>query len=250
MTSFLLSAAAAAICSVASPPHTVALVELYTSQGCSSCPPADRWLSTLSAPAAAERVVPLALHVGYWDYIGWKDPFARRDFNERQRRLAEANGSRSVYTPGVFVQGRETPGWSDARAFESTIDAIVRRAPRATIRLSGAVEAATVEIRATADTKVAGARLYVALAQSGIGTAVSAGENRGATLRNDHVVREWSGARPIRGEPAVLRWALPAGAPIGQLAVVSFVEDVARAEVLQALRLPLAGCSLDDRGRR
>ena len=77
--------AEAATCQATSPKNTVALVELYTSQGCSSCPPADRWLSQLPSRVDANRAIPLALHVGYWDYIGWKDPFAKREFNDRHR---------------------------------------------------------------------------------------------------------------------------------------------------------------------
>ena len=106
--------AQAATCQATSPKNTVALVELYTSQGCSSCPPADRWLSQLPSRIDANRAIPLALHVGYWDYIGWKDPFAKREFNDRQSQLAALNGNRTRYTPGVFVQGRET-NWSSRR---------------------------------------------------------------------------------------------------------------------------------------
>ena len=100
-----MPAAQAAACQATSPKNTVALVELYTSQGCSSCPPADRWLSQLPSRIDSNRAVPLALHVGYWDYIGWKDPFAKREFNDRQSQLAALNGNRTRYTPGVFVQG-------------------------------------------------------------------------------------------------------------------------------------------------
>src|SRR6266436_6581914 len=83
------------ICRAVSPPYTVALIELYTSQGCSSCPPADDWLSRLNMESPL-RGIPLALHVGYWDYIGWKDPFARREFNDRQAWLsARSGGGRS-----------------------------------------------------------------------------------------------------------------------------------------------------------
>jgi hypothetical protein len=106
----------------------------HTSQGCSSCPPADRWLSRLAKEVPFDRAVPIALHVGYWDYIGWKDPFARREFNARQSRLAAANGSRNVYTPGVFVQGRETR-WSQPSAFEAELRAVNRRPAAARIVL-------------------------------------------------------------------------------------------------------------------
>ena len=81
----------AAECVTRSGPTTAALVELYTSEGCSSCPPADRWLSKLG-PAA--NVVPIAFHVTYWDYIGWRDPFADQRHTARQRERASASGSR------------------------------------------------------------------------------------------------------------------------------------------------------------
>src|SRR4051812_24872496 len=78
--------APAQACRKQSPPHTVALLELYTSEGCDSCPPADRFVSALHASGLGpQQVVPLALHVDYWDYIGWKDAFGRRTYAERQR---------------------------------------------------------------------------------------------------------------------------------------------------------------------
>ena len=91
-------------------PGTAALVELYTSEGCSSCPPADRWLSSLSARPPG-TVVPLALHVDYWDYIGWKDPYAKREFSLRQRKLTQLQRMALVYTPQVVLQGRDFRAW-------------------------------------------------------------------------------------------------------------------------------------------
>ena len=100
--------ALAAGCKAESGEKTVALVELYTSEGCSSCPPADRWLSALAERGfAPDRVVPLALHVDYWDYIGWKDPFAKALFSARQRELAAIARSRVVYTPQVVLAGKD-----------------------------------------------------------------------------------------------------------------------------------------------
>ncbi len=86
----------------------VALVELYTSEGCSSCPPADRWLSRLADDAGLwSEFVPVAFHVDYWDYIGWKDEFADPSNTQRQRGYAAAAGARSIYTPQMVVGGRD-----------------------------------------------------------------------------------------------------------------------------------------------
>ncbi len=244
MLTSLFALAAAATCSIASPPHTVALVELYTSQGCSSCPPADRWLSALPRQMPSERAVPLALHVGYWDYIGWKDPFARREFNERQRWLAGLNRNRTVYTPGVFLGAREWPAWNDRSAFAEAVSRQNLRPAQATISLSAAVgEGGKLAIDArsslVADGAAGDAELIIALKQHGHSTAVARGENRGETLRNDHVVRDWQGGLAI-GE-ARHEFALPADGP-RSFELVAFVQDRRRGDVLQVVALPLDGC--------
>jgi len=238
LSALLAAAAAVATCTATSPAHTVALVELYTSQGCSSCPPADRWLSKLDA---SDRVVPLALHVGYWDYIGWKDPFARREFNERQRWLASLNGNRAVYTPGVFVQGHETPRWSDARGFDTAVRAINGQPARARIELSARIDGGVVEARASVSAVDARQpQVLLALVQSGNTTKVNAGENRGETLTNDHVVKEWSG--PLApGNAIVQRWNA-SGIASDRLRLVALVQDADRGQLLQTVALPLASC--------
>ena len=91
--------AGAAQCVARSGERTAALVELYTSEGCSSCPPADRWLSNVGKAFATEQVVPLALHVDYWDYIGWKDRYAQPLFTQRQNGSQRTSGARFAYTP-------------------------------------------------------------------------------------------------------------------------------------------------------
>lgn len=242
-TLMLTAALATAPCTVTSPAHRVALVELYTSQGCSSCPPADRWLSTLSQRLSPAQAVPLALHVGYWDDIGWKDPFAQRVFNERQRELATASGSRTVYTPGVFVQGREMPRWSREAEFMRVVRAVNAEAAPVRIDLAARLTGAQMHVDVSAVESTAGAardaRLYLALTQSGLQTSVRAGENRGETLGNDHVVRTWSGALPL-GRHA-FHWAPPAGVADDRLALVAFVQSPA-GEVLQALRWQPGAC--------
>jgi len=240
----LLIVAAGVACSIETTPQRAVVVELFTSQGCSSCPPADRWLGSIRA-RYGDRVIPLSLHVGYWDYIGWKDPFARQEFNERQRQLAATSGSGTVYTPEVFVQGRELRDWVHAGA----VDAAVRRAlqqpasARFTLSvLSLSPEAVTVAVRGEAPVE---ARLWIALVQSGLSTAVSAGENRGATLRNDHVVRDWRGPLAVSGATTVLRFpAAQAGqqTATASWSVVAFVDDV-KGATMQAARLDLDQCS-------
>ena len=102
-----VAAEAASTCSAQAGAATT-VVELYTSEGCSSCPPADRWLSTLKN---RPDVVALAFHVNYWDQLGWPDRFASAAFTERQRQLMAPSGSRYVYTPQVIANGQDWRGW-------------------------------------------------------------------------------------------------------------------------------------------
>src|SRR4051812_46088074 len=105
--------AAGPACSAQSPRHTVALVELYTSEGCDTCPPADRWLSSLSARGfTPAQVVPLALHLDARDYTGWKDEDARQAFAARRYKLARLRRPALVYSPQVVLQGRDFHGWA------------------------------------------------------------------------------------------------------------------------------------------
>ena len=229
-------------CSAVSAAHQTALVELYTSQGCSSCPPADRWLSQLEQRYTRTQVVPIALHVSYWDYIGWKDPYARTEFNLRQRELAAANGSRTVYTPGVFLQGLELPDWPKSARFDAAVRTIVDTPAEARITLKARIagNTVTVEPSAVAFRSTRDPRLVLALVESGLSVAVQSGENRGETLRNDRVVRAWSG--PLALTPAPLQWTLPMSSE-RRYAVVAFVQESApNGRLLQALDLPLNDC--------
>src|SRR5678810_171617 len=129
-------AIAYADCRAHSPDHSTALIELYTSEGCDSCPPADRWLSSLQSKGyTPDKVVPLALHVDYWDYIGWKDPYAKRVFATRQRRLADLKRAKIIYTPQVLLQGQDFRHW-DSGEFASAVEKLNHQAPRAKIGLT------------------------------------------------------------------------------------------------------------------
>jgi hypothetical protein len=232
-----LPAAGFAACDAHSGPKTAALVELYTSEGCSSCPPADRQLSRLRQvldPAA--EVVPLALHVDYWDYIGWKDSYAQGSFDERQSWLVRANQHQTVYTPQFFVGGTELRSWRGSlRDKVRQLNALPAAAGiriHANLTTGGAL-ALSAEAHAGADP----AALYLALTESGLVSKVTRGENGGVTLAHDHVVRAWIGPIRLAGGAARVQREidLPAAWNRARLELVAFVQDERTSGVLQAL---------------
>jgi len=242
------AAVAGTRCEQRSPAHTVALVELYTSEGCSSCPPADRWLAALDEQQAAGRLVALALHVDYWDYIGWQDPWAQPGFAARQRQLA---GGGTIYTPEVFVGQRELRRWHEADAFARRVQEINRQPARADIVLAmennAAAAAATGPARIVAEAhftlpaKPSAEALTGVLVvyEDGLVSAVQRGENRGATLRHARVVRRWL-PQALADERATLRreFTVEAGWNPEKLGLAAFVQDARSGEILQALALP------------
>jgi len=234
-------------CSAKSAPHTTALVELYTSEGCDSCPAADRWLSSLSAQGfKSEQVVPLALHVDYWDYIGWKDPFAKGEFAVRQHKLAKMRRPVIVYTPQVLLQGQDFRRWGSF-AFPEAVARINAKPARARITLSidavtpGAIQARLgAQLIDPADLK--NAAVYLAAYENKLASDVRAGENRGRRLEHDFVVREWIG--PIafgEGPKLEAKRVLPLlpGTNPKHLGITAFVQNRSNSEVLQALMLPV-----------
>ena len=191
----------AAQCSARSPTFTVALVELYTSEGCSSCPPADQWLSKLRKAQPNAAVLPLSLHVNYWDYIGWKDPFAQQKFTDRQRVLSRLQGASGVYTPQVVLSAGDYREWWDEKTFAQDVAKINRQPAAALIDIEAADSASPGQLRVTGKAKTAvtePAELYLAVFENGISNHVARGENAGATLKHEHVVRQWIGPIPIK----------------------------------------------------
>jgi hypothetical protein len=247
LLAFLMTPQAWAACSAQSDEKTAALVELYTSEGCNSCPPADRWLSGLGERGyAPSRVVPLSLHVDYWDYIGWKDPYARPDFSGRQRKLTQAQRLAFVYTPQVVLQGRDFRAWHRPPDFDAAVERINAQPARA--RISLVIErlvpgAMTVHVRADLleRSHLKDAALYLASYENRLSSKVTAGENSGRTLKHDYVVLQWEGPLHLGpdGRRAERRQVpLLPGAVVGNSGVVAFVQNRRSLEVLQALMLP------------
>lgn len=245
------TAPVAAGCTASSGAQSVALLELYTSQGCSSCPPADRWLRELSARSdSAVRVIPLALHVDYWDYIGWKDRYAQPKFAVRQREMAGLNRYASVYTPQFLLNGRDYRRWGNAARFDRDIAAINRTPARASIQLAiSRSPADDIEVSVAAQASTPGKPLlYVALFENNLSSQVKAGENSGTRLHHERVVRAWLGPYPVDDKtttPWPLKIPLQPEWKAQDLGVAAFVQSSSSGEVLQALALGLC----DNRGK-
>jgi hypothetical protein len=161
------------------------IVELYTSEGCNSCPPADQWLSQQVAnPEANAKMIALAFHVDYWDYIGWKDAYARADYGARHSAMVRANGSSTVYTPQIFVNGK------DDRSWRVGVTGMTPTAARATLDVEADWKDGKLAFRGRVSEGSDAVRIRYAVAENGISTAVKSGENAGETLKHDAIVRD------------------------------------------------------------
>lgn len=184
------------------------VVELFTSQGCNSCPPADTYLSEL---AKRRDVLALSWHVDYWDYIGWKDPFAQASFTARQRDYGRALAQRYVYTPQMVVDGRLQGIGSEKSTINGLISQAARQqgmntANRPSLRLEGdtvTIEGGKVEVPAV---------VWLALFEPEHRTPVRRGENAGRNLGNYNVVRELRVLGRYTGESVRLPLGLDASA--------------------------------------
>ncbi len=231
-------ALAAAPFSLAAAERPLTVVELFTSQGCSSCPPADAFLGEL---AGRDDVLALSFHVDYWDYIGWKDPFASADHTRGQRDYSRKLGLRYVYTPQMVIQGAAHATGSDRSA---VLDRIEKN--RALARIP-------VELRQGGD---GGVRLFIADAPAKGAAAEEAavwlvvfdrehltpvrrGENRGRKLRNYNVVRQLSRIATWRGRALDMAVTVPDMVPGGGRACAVLVQSKATGRILGAAALGL-----------
>jgi hypothetical protein len=192
-------AADTAACQARSAATLTPVVELYTSEGCSSCPPADKWLSTLKDDAAKGRVVAQAFHVGYWDYIGWVDRFASPAYTTRQRQVASWNHLGSIYTPQVVRNGQD---WRSEKVIAAPEPARAAIEIRQTDRDAFAAN--------VTPTDAAGAwSAYWTVTEHGHSSKVKAGENSGEYLQHDFVVRQYVPAGDRRGNAQLTLRAVP-----------------------------------------
>ncbi len=210
------------------------LLELFTSQGCSSCPPADRLLSRLAAePDLAGRVLPLAFHVDYWNSIGWRDPFSAAEWSARQERYARRLPGAQIYTPQLVIDGvAETVGSREAEIRRRIATALATPDPAA-VELTVVPEDGAVRAEVRAERREGAARrplvAWVALVEDGLSTPVGSGENAGRRLENDRVVRRLEKAFELAprnaGSTGTVRFALDPAWRRDRLGVVAFLQD-------------------------
>ena len=230
----------AAECSAKSGAQTVPLLELYTSEGCSSCPPADKLLSGLKTDSS--KLIPLAFHVDYWDYIGWKDRFSKSEYSDRQRKTAAFAGAGFVYTPQFVLNGRDFRGADNSR-INSAIDSNQKVASRANLKLDAEVDAnGGITLKTNAEAvnpkDITHADVFIALYENKLVSQVKAGENSGSTLKHDYVVRELFGAYQMSNQNQFSKnFTLKPEWKNKDAGAVIFVQDSGTGEILQSLAL-------------
>jgi hypothetical protein len=230
----LASTAAAAACTAQGAADHPRLVELYTSEGCSSCPPAEQWLSTLRDKPG---YVGLEFHVDYWDSNEWRDPYSDPRFSARQKSIAARHAHDGIFTPQVLVDGRPWANWSQSAE---------PKAPAAAdVKLALALTPTGGTLHATIDGGAAGAhehlQMFLALTENGLANAITGGENEGAMLLHDHVVRAFAGPFALGHAEADL--AAPKGMRLERSAVVAFVQDERSGDIVQVVRQRVAACT-------
>jgi hypothetical protein len=228
--------AAESTCSARSGDYVTPVIELYTSEGCSSCPPADKWASSLKSSGAVVQ----AFHVGYWDYIGWVDRFAAPAYTSRQREVAATNQLRGIYTPQVVLNGKDWPGWHGSRS-----NLVANRAARVSITLQQlGVDRFEARVTAAASAGAPPWSAYWTVTENGHNSKVQAGENAGEFLKHDFVVRQYTQAgnyTTTDDKPQMLALRSIAATPGHQRQINLVVFDKKTGETLQAVSLQCAG---------
>jgi len=229
---------------VKSPVNRVAVLELYTSEGCSSCPSADRFLSNLKKTGiSSKQIIPLAFHVTYWDYIGWQDRYAKKQYDQRQRDMARKQRSNSVYTPQFLLSGDDYRSYS---SFSKDVNKVIIEKSLVDIELSlqdltakADVSRLLLNLKSTSSEK--NLSFYLAVVENNLFSDVEAGENNGEQLHHDYVVRmlygPFHGGSTDKHDEIEQTIALDSEWTKNNLSFVAFAENSQTGEVLQAVSL-------------
>jgi hypothetical protein len=228
--------------------HTVALLELYTSEGCSSCPPAEKYIQEVHKHRiGSDRLIPLAFHVNYWDYIGWKDPYANPAYSKRQKNYASVHRLSSVYTPQIILHGIDFRSRGNLEKAVKIVNDIPSKADMtiSVEKLSNDILSTHVNVvipdEDIRDTSV----IYLALYENNLISQIHAGENEGRTLNHEFVVRDLVGPLPIGDKHAQIshQFIYNSNWKLKDLGVVAFIQNFGSKEPIQAVDVQLGSLS-------
>jgi hypothetical protein len=214
-----------------------AVVELFTSEGCSSCPPADELVAKIQKESAGKPVYILAYHVDYWNHLGWKDQFSSADFSKRQHDYANYLHLQSVYTPQIVVNGKTEFVGSEEGALRNAIRASLQGGSSARVDLSILKENKNqVSLKYTTEGTDKNTVLFVALLQKSAQTKVMRGENGGHTLSHVQIVRKLQRAL-LNGSSGVENITLPQGVDSRNWEIIAFLQNTANGAVTGAAKV-------------
>jgi hypothetical protein len=222
---------------------SVAVVELFTSEGCSSCPAADELFGEIVKEARAKRqpVYCLSFHVDYWNNLGWHDPYSDAAFSRRQQEYARVLKSDGVYTPQMIFNGSAECVGSDRRRTRERIDNALKQPADVTLKLSQeetkVADAVVVSYEVSKPPR--GSVLSIALVEAELVSKVSRGENHGRTLRHENVVRAFQTIRLGETDDGTVRFKVPADLVRKNTSVIAYVQDVETGKVAGATAIEL-----------
>jgi len=200
-----------------------AVIELFTSQGCSSCPPADRLLSDLLADHKQADIYALSFHVDYWNYLGWKDPYSAAAYSDRQRNYAKKFRSTRVYTPQMIVNGTQEFVGSDRAKAAMVLEKALSQESSTFLELKWYPQSQRLsyEVQGTTEASV----LRFALVERKIENSVPRGENRGRKLIHVQVVRKYESVNLAQDTAGDITFEIPEGLATDQLEILAYIQN-------------------------
>lgn len=214
-----------------------AVLELFTSQGCSSCPPADELLGKY-VHENNDYIIPIAFHVDYWNRLGWKDSFSTGEYSQRQHEYAQAFSNNSVYTPQVVVNGVAEMVGSDEDKISKAVNKALKETPLATITInSKEITGNKIFIQYNVTGGITSTNIVALLVQNKTTTNIKAGENNGATLKGYNVVRSFGSTTAQTSGSCTLQ--LPSNTDVKNLSIVLFTQNVNSLKITGAVKKPV-----------
>lgn len=198
------------------------VLELFTSQGCSSCPPADRLMGSF---AMRKNVIPLSFHVDYWNHLGWKDPFCSKEYTRRQYNYASVLNA-SVYTPQLIINGQKEVIGSDSEKISTEINNLLESQQDASLTISQAEPInGKIHIRFSVSGKTDNTLLQIALIEKEVTTKITAGENGGVTLTNFNVVENFKTINAVKNGENEASIDFPNAVNLKNMGIVIFIQQ-------------------------